>query len=366
MRVAVVGCGNVSDRYLANVAPFADLEVVACADVDVARARDLAGRHGVALAATPAEVLDHPGVDLVLNLTPPRSHAEVSLSALDRGKHVYTEKPLGASLAEGRQILARARERGLEVGSAPDTFMGAGTALCARLIRDGAIGTPVSISGAVMNAGPERFHPEPEFLYRDGAGPLFDIGPYFVTAMVALLGPVARVSALGTRSADERRILAGPRAGAAFAVETETHVMSLLKFAGGGVATLVTSFDVVATRTPPLEIHGTEGSLVAAEANSWGGPVLLMRRGESDFTEVLPAARPEDGFMGMGLVDMARALRQGRPVTAGGDRALHVLEVLTAVASSARAGGQLTEITPVMLASPDTTPSSTERAGLAS
>ncbi|MFY1703702.1 Gfo/Idh/MocA family protein [Micromonospora sp. WMMA1923] len=343
VRVGVVGCGNVSSRYLANLAGHPAVTVVACADADPARARALGAAHGVPKAYPVDALLSDPDLDLVLNLTPPRVHTELTLRALAQGKHVYTEKPLATTMADGRRILDAARERSRWVGTAPDTFLGAGTRTCAALVAQGAIGTPTSVNAAMMNPGPERFHPEPEFLYQEGAGPLFDIGPYYLTVLTALMGSVVRVGALGAAPRAERVVSTGPRAGSTFPVETFTHVTSVLEFASGALGTLVTSFDVAATRTPHLEIHGTEGTIVAAPANSWGGPVLLSGAG-GDFTEVLPGPGESDGFMGMGLVDMAEAILTGRSPLATGTRGLHVLEVLTAIASAARAGGGFTTI----------------------
>ncbi|MER7167527.1 Gfo/Idh/MocA family oxidoreductase [Micromonospora sp. NPDC000207] len=343
VRVGVVGCGNVSSRYLANLAGRSAVTVVACADADPARARALGQAHGVPEVHSVDALLAAADVDLVLNLTPPRVHAEVTLRALAQGKHVYTEKPLATTMADGHRILDAARARSLWVGTAPDTFLGAGARTCAALLAQGAIGTPTSVNAAMMNPGPERFHPEPEFLYQEGAGPLFDIGPYYLSVLTALMGSVVRVGALGASARAERVVLTGPRAGSTFTVETLTHVNSVLEFASGAVGMLVTSFDVAATRTPHLEIHGTEGTVVAAQANSWGGPVLLKNAG-SDFAEVLPGPHESDGFMGMGLVDMAEAILTGRRPQATGARGLHVLEVLTAIASAARAGGGFTTI----------------------
>ncbi|WP_089154663.1 Gfo/Idh/MocA family protein [Micromonospora sp. NBS 11-29] len=343
VRVGLVGCGNVSSRYLANLAGQPAVTVVACADADPARARALASAHGVPQVCPVDELLAHPDVDLVLNLTPPRAHAELTLRALAQDKHVYTEKPLATTMADGRRVLEAARARSLRVGTAPDTFLGVGPQTCATLVAQGAIGTPTSVNAAMMNPGPERFHPEPEFLYQEGAGPLFDIGPYYLTVLTALMGSVARVGALGASARPERVVSVGPRAGSTFPVETFTHVNSVLEFASGALGMLVTSFDVAATRTPPLEIHGTEGTIVAAQANSWGGPVLLKGPG-TDFVEVVPGPRDSDGFMGMGLVDMAEAILTGRPALASGARGLHVLDVLTAIAATARDGGGFTTI----------------------
>ncbi|WBB79883.1 Gfo/Idh/MocA family oxidoreductase [Micromonospora sp. WMMD882] len=344
VRVGVLGCGNVSSRYVANLAGQPEVTVVACADADPARARALAATHQVPQVRSVDELLTGPGVDLVLNLTPPRAHADLTLRALDHGRHVYTEKPLATSLADARCIVETAQARSLRVGAAPDTFLGAGARACAKLIAAGRIGVPVSVNATMMNAGPERFHPEPEFLYQEGAGPLFDIGPYYLAVLTALMGPVARVGALGATPRAERTVLTGPRAGVTFEVGTFTHVTSVLEFASGALGTLVTSFDVAATRAPHLEIHGTEGTIVAAQANSWGGPVLVKGKGDADFTEVVAGPTAADGFMGMGLVDLARSILTDRPAAATAARGFHILEILTAISTSAHTNGRFTPV----------------------
>lgn len=346
VRVGVIGCGNVSSRYLTNLVGQPHLLLQACADSDPNRAETLAADHGVPDVCSVDEMLNHPQVDLVLNLTPPAAHAGMTLQALKGGKHVYSEKPLATSLEDARRILDAALETGLQVGTAPDTFMGVGARTCRRLISEGVIGTPVSVSAAMMNPGPERFHPDPAFLYRTGGGPLFDIGPYYVTMLTALLGPIVKVGALGGAARNERIILAGPRIGSVFPVETETHINSVLEFDDGVLGTLVTSFDVTSTQTPNLEIHGTEGTIIAAQANSWGGPVCIRTAGDTEFTEVLGSAKDSDGFMGMGLVEMAEAIVQGRQAEANATRGYHVLEVLIRISESVRSGGTFTAISP--------------------
>ncbi len=345
VRVGLVGCGNVSRRYLENIADANSLVVTACADAIPTAARAVSDDFHIP-AMSVHELLEHDEIDLVLNLTSPDVHAEVSTGAIRGGKHVYTEKPLATNLTDARALLALAQETGLRVGCAPDTFMGAGITACAALIAEGAIGTPVSANALMMNAGPEEFHPGPEFLYREGAGPLFDGGPYYVSVLMALLGSISRVGALATAGRDERTILVGDRAGTRFPVQTPTHVASVVQFAAGAVGTLVMSFDVAHTTTPRLEVHGTEGSIVAPPPNSWGGPVRIRRGGESEFTDVV-VDDERAGFMGMGLVEMADALIEGRPHRATGSLGLHVLEVLVGIRRSASEGGRFCDIAPV-------------------
>ncbi|MBC7725737.1 MAG: Gfo/Idh/MocA family oxidoreductase [Burkholderiaceae bacterium] len=345
VRIGLIGCGNVSRQYLLNIAGRPGLVVVACADIVPESALSVSREFGIQQVCTVDQLLAHPHVDLVLNLTLPIVHAAISLRALDAGKHVYSEKPFALSVEDARSILELARERGLQVGCAPDTFMGVGIRACAELIQLGELGTLVAANAFMMNAGPERFHPSPEFLYRQGAGPLLDIGPYYATALVELLGPVARVGSLGSTTRSVRTILSGDRAGTSFPVETPTHIVSLLQFGSGALGTLVTSFDVAHTRTPRLEIHGTEGSIVASAANSWAGPVLLKRAGDDDFVEIpLDPTVPDGGYLGMGLVEMASAVRHGRAPVASGERALHVLEVLVAILDSTSSGGSFADI----------------------
>jgi len=335
VRVGLVGCGNVSARYLENVADSGALEVVACADLDLVLAARTAERFSIDAEPSVAALLARPDIELVLNLTIPAAHAAVSMDALAAGKHVYTEKPLATDRESAVALLQRAEELGLVVGCAPDTFMGAGIQACKALIETGAIGTPVSANAFTMNAGPERFHPAPDYLYRAGAGPLLDGGPYTVTVLVELLGRVDRVVAMATMPRAARSILVGDRAGAEFPVETSTHVASLLHFAEGVIVTMVNSFDVADTTTPRLEIHGTHGSIIAPAPNSWGGPLLVRARDSSEFVAVgIDESRA--GFMGMGLIDMAEGLREGRPPRASGERGLHVLEVLAAIGSAAQ------------------------------
>ncbi|MEO7348887.1 MAG: Gfo/Idh/MocA family oxidoreductase [Terrimesophilobacter sp.] len=348
VRVGLVGCGNVSRQYLRNVLNSDELTVITCADINDANATAVASEFGLRKAKTVDELLNDPDVDLVLNLTLPTTHADVTLRALAAGKHVYTEKPLAATLENAKEIIEGARQRGLQVGSAPDTFLGVGQRACAELVQSGVIGRPVSVNAFMMNAGPERFHPNPDFLYRIGAGPLLDIGPYYLTTLVAMFGAISRVGGLSAMPRTERVVQVGERAGAHIEVDTPTHVAGLLLFANGVVCTLVTSFDVLGTRTPSMEIHGLEGSILAPPANSWAGPVLVKKNTDADFVEVAIPESEVEGFMGMGLIDMAASLRAGRIPAAMGARALHVLEVMAAILESGARGGAFTDI-----ASPD-------------
>lgn len=346
IRVGVVGCGNVSRQYLTNLATTSELEFVTCADIIDLNAEAIAQEFGLRKAASVVALLEDPEVDLVLNLTLPTSHALVSLQALAAGKHVYTEKPIAVTLDDAKAIVIEAENRGLMVGSAPDSFLSAGHVACTELVRDGAIGVPVSVNACMLSAGPDQFHPNPEFLFSKGAGPLFDMGPYYLTVLVAMFGSVARVGALTSTTRAKRTIQVGERAGISFEVGTPTHIASLLEFSNGVVGTLVTSFDAVGTRTPSIEVHGLDGSIITPLANAWSGPVLMKKSDDTDFREIPTPVTTEPSVLGMGLIDMASALRKGLSPAATGTRALHVLEVMTAILDSGTLGGSFVDITP--------------------
>lgn len=332
-RIGLVGCGMVSRVYLSNLHEHAGLAVVACADALQPNAVAVASEFDIPDVYTVDELIARHDIDLVLNLTIPAAHGEITRRALRSGKHVYTEKPLSTDLAEARELVALAAQRGVSLGSAPDTFLGAGVATASALVQSGAIGTPIAANALMMNHGPERFHPAPDFLYAPGAGPLLDMGPYFVSALITLLGPVRRVTGMAATSPRSREVMIGKRAGTEILVATSTHVSALLQFEAGAVATLVTSWDVVGTTAPRLEIHGTDGSIVVSPPNLWWGDARLKRDGDDDFSEVPQAGA--SGYLGMGLVEMVDAIASGREPLAGGRRALHIVEVLIGILSSA-------------------------------
>jgi predicted dehydrogenase len=332
VRVAVIGAGNISSQYLRNLTRFPDLQVVAIADIDVPRAAAAAAEFGVPVSGPVAEVLALPEVELVVNLTIPAAHAQVALAALAAGKHVYGEKPLALHPAAARQVLAEASERGLRVGNAPDTFLGAGLQSALRAVTSGVIGTPVAAAAAFQSPGPESWHPSPEFLFAHGAGPLFDMGPYYLTALVALLGPVSAVAATGHKARESRVIASGPKAGTAFPVEVPTHMTALLEFRGGAGATTTFSFDSPLQRQS-IEITGTEATLLVPDPNHFDGALRLRRAGAKDAEEI-PATGTSVG-RGIGVLEMARALRSGAAHRASGELALHVLDVMTAITASA-------------------------------
>jgi predicted dehydrogenase len=335
--VGVIGCGFISDIYLTVCATFDALEVRGCADVVRARAEAQAAKHGIR-AYNVDELLADPDVEIVLNLTIPQAHAAVSAQALAAGKSVYSEKPLALTREDGQALLAEARRRGLRVGAAPDTFLGAGLQTCRKLIDDGWIGEPVAATGFMLGHGPEGWHPDPDFFYPPGAGPLFDMGPYYLTALVALLGPVGRVSSSARISVPERTMGSAARRGERIAVNTPTHVAAILDFAAGPVATLVTSFDVWSATVPRLEIYGTDGSLVLPDPNTFGGPVLVRRAGATEWSPVPLTHGYSENSRGLGVADMARAIQMGRPHRASGELAYHVLDVMQSILDAATEG----------------------------
>ncbi len=333
--VALVGAGVISSQYLDNLTAFPDVRVLAVADLDAERAAAVAARYGVPVSGDVATALELPEVELVVNLTTPAAHAPVALAALSAGKHVYGEKPLTLDPASGAQLLAEAAQRGLRIGNAPDTFLGAGLQSALRALRSGAIGTPVAAATAIQGPGPESWHPNPEFLFQAGAGPLFDIGPYYLTALVALLGPAAKVAATARRARARRVIGSGPKAGTVFDVEVPTHVTALIELAAGPSVASTFSFDSPLPRRL-LEITGTEGTLSVPDPNTFGGPLLVRGPKDEDWRE-LPVYGTSAG-RGLGVLEMARSLRAGVPHRASGALAQHVLEVMAAIAESARRG----------------------------
>ncbi|WP_053202466.1 Gfo/Idh/MocA family protein [Jiangella muralis] len=329
--VAIVGAGVISGQYLTNLARCPDVAVVAVADLDGARAAAVAAEHRVPLSGDLDSILARDDVEIVVNLTIPAAHRDVSRAALAAGKHVFSEKPLAMTMTDAEAILADAGRRGLRVGCAPDTVLGAGIQSAARAVAAGVIGTPVAATTAMQTPGPEHSHPRPEFLYRPGAGPLFDMGPYYLTTLVTLLGPARRVAAVARQGRAERVVGTGPDAGTVFRVEVPTHVNALIDFADGPSAASTFSFDSSVRRTV-IEIAGTEGTLSVPDPNTFEGPVRVLSTGADRWRD-LPVTGTALG-RGLGVVDMARSIRTGRPHRASGDLALHVLELMTAIAES--------------------------------
>jgi predicted dehydrogenase len=353
VRTAVIGCGDISGIYLENARKWDILDLRACANRTLSRAQSQAAKFHVPQVAPIADVLANPEIELIVNLTTPDVHAEIGLAALRAGKAVYNEKPLAISREDGQCLLAEAEARGLRVGCAPDTFLGGGVQTCRQLIDAGEIGTPVAATAFMFIQGPEAWHPDPGFLYRVGAGPLFDIGPYYLTALVSLLGPIRRVTGSTRTTFPERTIGSGPKQGQTIPVDTPTHVASILDFASGPVVTLVTSFDVAVsagaainlddTGGALLEIQGTTGTLSMPDPNMFGGPVRIRRLGEAEWRKIPLTHAHTGNDRCLGVADMAYALRTGRHHRASGELAYHVLDAMHAVLE-ASSGGQHIEL----------------------
>jgi predicted dehydrogenase len=338
MRIGVIGCGKISGIYFQNLPQLAQTEVVRCADLDVERAKDSAARYGVPVAGTVEDLLADESVDLVVNLTIPAAHVAVGLAAVRAGKHVYGEKPLALSADEARLLLSAAEQQGVRVGSAPDTFLGAGLQTARALLDEGAIGTPHSGSVFMLSPGHEHWHPEPDFYYQRGGGPLFDMGPYYLTALVNLLGPVAAVSAVATAGAPTRRTPQGRE----IPVEVPTHVSAVLEFDGGATVTAVFSFDVPASTIPHgIEIYGSGGTLAVHDPNDFGGPVLSRAVGDTDWREESLRTPWSANSRGLGVAEMVAAIEAGRDHRASAVLALHVLDTMETIHAAAERGERL-------------------------
>jgi predicted dehydrogenase len=332
-RIGIAGIGNISKIYLENLAGmFSDhVRLAAVSDIIFERAEKAAENHRVPAFRSCEEMVKNADIDMVLNLTPPNSHFEVALAAVQAGKHIYTEKPLCTRREDAIQLLAAAAKKKVRVGGAPDTFLGAGLQTCRKLIDDGVIGRPVAATAFVMSRGPEHWHPAPDFFYKPGAGPLFDVGPYYLTALVNLLGPVARVSGSAQTGIKTRTISSEPLIGVTINVETPTHIAGVLDFASGAVGTIIASFEVYSHTLPWIEIYGTEGTLRAPDPNFFGGPVYVKRFRAGEWQEMPLLAHYPDNSRGLGITEMALAIKKKRPHRASAELAFHVLDIMQGI-----------------------------------
>jgi predicted dehydrogenase len=345
MNVGIVGCGVISRHYAKNAHAFDSFDLVACADVDPRAAESLAAAHGLAVASVDELVAD-PSVDVVLNLTPPAVHVTVIRQALAAGKHVYSEKPLATTADEAGELVAEAERRGVRIGCAPDTFLSGPYQAARALLDDGAIGEPLSASAAMLLGGQVTWHPNPDIFFADGAGPLLDMGPYYLTAIVALLGPIRRVAGFASTRKSERVIEFGPRAGERFTAATPTHTAAAMELDGGQTANLVASFEASSEYVCDLVIHGTGGMLALPDPNAFDGP-LRLRRGRTDWQEVPFTARGAQDTRGIGLHDLVEAIAAGRPHRASGELAHHVVDVARTILTAAAEGRTLEVATSV-------------------
>lgn len=333
--IGIIGTGFISGAYLDHLSALGGVEVVAVADLDVTRAEAVAAQHPEVRALTPDELLTDPAVDVVLNLTIPAAHAAVTLAALRAGKHVYGEKPLAVDRAEAEPLIKAAAAAGLRLGCAPDTVLGTGTQTARAAVDRGDIGVPTAASVAFVAPGHELWHPAPEFYYQAGGGPLLDMGPYYVTSLVTLLGPVRRVTGRAGRSLEQRTVHSGPRAGTTFGVDVQSHVTGVLEHESGALTTLMMSFEVWASRLPKIELYGTEGSLSVPDPNRFDGDVELATPAAREWTTLPVAGGYAGAGRGVGVADLARAIRTGGPHRADGALAFHVLDVMESLLESA-------------------------------
>ncbi|HKU35703.1 MAG TPA: Gfo/Idh/MocA family oxidoreductase [Paenarthrobacter sp.] len=337
LNVGIIGCGKIVEQYLTNFRRLESVNLVAVADLDHARAQSVADSYEGVRALSVDGLLAAEDVDLVLNLTIPAAHADIALKAIAAGKSVYGEKPLAATTAEAQQVLAAAKAAGITVGCAPDTVLGTGIQTARKAIDDGLIGAPISATATMATPGHERWHPNPDFYYQPGGGPLLDMGPYYVSALVTLLGPVVSVIGAASHTRTERTIGSGPREGQTVPVDIDSHVTGVLVHASGALSTLFMSFDAVRTKSPNIEIHGEKGSLVVPDPNHFDGDVQLFALGAADWETLPVSAGYVDSGRGFGIADLA-ATPSGQEPRAGGELAFHALEVMESVLESAKTG----------------------------
>lgn len=338
--VGVVGAGNISTQYLENLTKFAGVDVRFIADIALDRARAQAEAYGVPAHGTVDELLARDDIEIVVNLTIPAVHTAIGRQIIAAGKHVWSEKPLALDHASAVGLLDAARAAGLRVACAPDTVLGAGIQTALRAIARGDIGEPLTAKTIFHVPGPESWHPNPDFLFAEGAGPLFDMGPYYVTTLVHAFGAASRVQAVSSKSLERRTIASGPRAGETFPVEVPTHYAALIEFAGGQSAQSTFSFQHALPRMGFVEINGTEGTIALPDPNTFDGDSTLWRYGAEEPTTI--TAEGAVWGRGTGVVELARAIRAGVPERASGAVALHVLDILLAIRDAAAAGAAVT------------------------
>lgn len=338
VKIGIVGIGAISGIYLENITnTFKEIEIIGVCDLIRERAEKAVEKYQIPkLYEDMYELFGDPEVDIVLNLTRPYEHYKVTLEALKAGKHVYSEKPLAASLKEGKELMELSRGKGLMLGGAPDTFLGAGIQTCRKLIEDGYIGKPLGAAGFMICHGHESWHPDPEFYYKYGGGPMFDMGPYYLTALVNLLGNVSDVFAMTRTNFPQRVITSKEHFNEIIDVDVPTHYVGTMQFESGAIGTLFTTFDVHYNQQARLEVYGTEGTLFVPDPNGFGGPVCLLRPEHGSMQEIPLVFDYKENSRALGLADMAKALRTGRRARANADMTYHVLEIMEGFAESGR------------------------------
>lgn len=335
VKIGIVGCGNISGIYFENLTKtFVNTEVFACADIVEERAREAAAKYNISNVFSTEELLNNKDIQIVVNLTIPKIHFSVCKAALMAGKHVYVEKPLSLTIEQGNELVQLAAEKNLMVGCAPDTFLGGGLQTCRKLIEDGFIGNPVAATAFMVCHGHESWHPDPEFYYEVGGGPMFDMGPYYLTALVSLLGEARTVCGMTKVSFPQRTITSSKKFGKIIDVEVPTHVAGTIEFKSGAVASIITSFDIWSSTLPRIEIYGSMGTLIVPDPNTFGGPVMLKMAHSSEFKEIPLTHIYSENSRGIGVADMANCIESGGKPRASGELANHVLEIMHAFHTS--------------------------------
>jgi predicted dehydrogenase len=344
VKAGLIGCGAISKAYFEGCQTFENVAITACADLNPAAAQKSADTYKVR-ACTVAELLADPEIELVINLTIPAAHVPVNLSIIEAGKHIFSEKPVGISREEAAPVLALAAKKGLLIASAPDTFLGGPLQTCRKVIDDGLIGEPVAATAFMMSPGMETWHPNPGFFYARGGGPMFDMGPYYLTALVHLLGRMNRVTGSTRISFPRRHITSQPLAGTVIDVQVPTHQTGVIEFESGPIATVVMSFDIMAHKLHPLAVYGSKGTLIVPDPNNVTGEPLVRLVGEKEWNPV-PASHPVNSHRGIGVADLAAAIRAARAPRASGELALHVVDAMQAFEESSNSGRHITLSTP--------------------
>ncbi len=338
VKIGVVGCGNISSIYFQSLTKtFVNTEVFACADLIEERAKAAAEKYNIPHVMSTEELLQSKDIQIVLNLTVPKIHFQVCKAALLAGKHVYVEKPLSLTMEQGNELVKLASEKGLMLGGAPDTFLGGGLQTCRKLIEDGFIGTPVAATAFMTCHGHESWHPDPEFYYENGGGPMFDMGPYYLTALVSLLGEAKTVCGMTKISFPQRTITSEKKFGKVIDVEVPTHVAGTVEFRNGAIATIITSFDIWSSTLPRIEIYGSNGTLIVPDPNTFDGPILLKMAHGNEFKEIPLTHIYSENSRGLGVADMARCIETGEKPRASCELTNHVLEIMYAFHTSSDA-----------------------------
>jgi predicted dehydrogenase len=338
--VGIVGVGNISSQYLENIPRLSNLRIIGVSDLNKERRDSVAERYQFK-SFSGDEIFTDPDVDVILNLTLPQSHAEINLKALNNGKHVYLEKPFALSIAEGAPVIDLARQKGLRIGCAPDTFLGTGIQSSKFIIESGAIGSPFAATASWSAPGHELWHPSPQFYYLDGAGPLFDMGPYYLTTLIFLLGPVKKVIGNSTRSIRNRKVHTGDLAETPITVEVDTHISALLTHQSGAQSSIMVSFEAWGSRLPKIEVYGTQGTLSVPDPNQFNDIPEIYTEESREWRPVEESAGYKDSGRGHGLSEMAHAMSEGRAHRASGDLGFHVLEVMESILKSAQADSRI-------------------------